>query len=111
MGMDVDLLIYGEESLIAQLKALGVTDLHRARRILETCGFFAEGRYIVVNNEHADGYNPAYIVDELLVAAFGIEEDRVFYPLTTKYGITYVDKYDVARTLDIRLDDDEEDDD
>lgn len=116
--------------LVSRIKDYSVSDEFKKRgtdligfvkAILERFGsFFGQGDrqfYVLLNNEHLDGQNPYYEIGGMFYSAFG-EPDKtvgdpkiddwfhVFLDRKNKYskdGISYVDKYEIAKVLGIKL--------
>lgn len=110
MGVSIDLYVFNADELLKALEAWGANDRELTHKILEECGMFAEGNYIILNNEYGEG-SPYYHVAALLNAAFkksDLEDDSfdIFLGregVSRRRGISYVDLEEAAEELGIEL--------
>jgi len=105
MSISIDLYAYNHKSLVDDLIKIGCSDNILLDKILTTCGDVFGESCIILCNEHCDDGNPYYNIATLIDSAFNISDsfNVFFYNETKKEGINYVDIYEVAEELGIKL--------
>ena len=83
----------------------GATDVELSHKILDACGSFFGDKYVLLNNEFYDEYNPYFKVSYLFDSAFNKEDSSDVFLRGAKQeeGINSVDVDEVAEELGIKL--------